>query len=100
MRSYRTILLWVMVLLMGLALMAPLAVGAAGLENPDAVALSGDGLAQDGDQEEGDQESNVGLGITLMLLGFVMVLLMVVAVIGAVSLGIIGLGAWFAQDGE
>ena len=33
MRSYRTTLLWLTVLLLGLALMAPLTVGAAALEN-------------------------------------------------------------------
>ncbi len=100
MRLNRSVLLWIMVILMGLAFIAPATAGAAALDSPESAALSGGGLAQDGDQEEGDGESNIGLGITLMLLGFVMVLLMIVAVIGATSLGVIGLGAWFAQDGE
>jgi hypothetical protein len=99
MRINRSVLLWIAVILVGLAFLAPAAAGAAALDSPEPAALSG-GLAPDGDQEEGDGESNIGLGITLMLLGFVMVLLMIVAVIGATSLGVIGLGAWFAQDGE
>ncbi len=100
MRINRSVSMWILVILIGLAFMTPATARAAALDSPAAVASGGDGLAQEDGQEEEHGESNVGLGVTLMLLGFVMVLLMVVAVIGATSLGVIGLGAWFAQEGD
>jgi hypothetical protein len=51
---------------------------------------------------EGESESGslAGTGIALGIIGFVLLLLAVVAVIGAASLGIIGLGYWQSESGD
>jgi hypothetical protein len=57
---------------------------------------------QEGEGEEGGAEggSLAGTGIALGLIGFVLLIVAVVAVIGAVSLGVIGLGYWQSESGD
>ena len=50
-----------------------------------------DSLAQD---EPEAADANVGTGVALGLIAFILLLIAVVAVIGATGLGIIGLGYW------
>jgi hypothetical protein len=93
----------VSILVLLLAAFGPAAVLAASKTDDQAI---NQGVTVSYQEVEGEQESPAtegglaGVGITLFLLAFVFLLLAVVAVIGAVSLGIIGLGAWFAQDND
>ncbi len=73
-----------------------------------AEARSGDGVVaesavihyQEGEGEAEGGSSLAGTGIALGLIGFILLLLAVVAVIGAASLGIIGLGYWQSESGD
>lgn len=57
---------------------------------------------QEGEGAEGGAEggSLAGTGIALGLIGFVLLIVAVVAIIGAVSLGIIGLGYWQSESSD
>ncbi|NIP27216.1 MAG: hypothetical protein GWO38_26225 [Phycisphaerae bacterium] len=56
---------------------------------------------QEGEGEgSGEGGSLAGTGIALALIGLILVLLAVVAVIGAASLGIIGLGYWQSESSD
>ena len=56
---------------------------------------------QEGNGEEDAQSGGLaGTGIALGIIGLVLLLVAVVAVIGAVSLGIIGLGYWQSESSE
>lgn len=44
--------------------------------------------------------SGAGAAVTLAIIGLVLVLVAVVSIIGAVSLGIIGIGYWSVSNGE
>lgn len=56
---------------------------------------------QEGEGEgSGEGGSLAGTGIALALIGLILVLLAVVAVVGATSLGIIGLGYWQSESGD
>jgi hypothetical protein len=55
---------------------------------------------QEGEGEGEGSGSLAGTGIALGLIGFVLLILAVVAIIGAVSLGIIGLGYWQSESGD
>jgi hypothetical protein len=55
----------------------------------------------EGEQEDGGEvDSLAGTGIALGLIAFILLLLAVVAVISAASLGIIGLGYWQSESGD
>lgn len=55
---------------------------------------------QQGEGEEGGEGSLAGTGIALFIIALVLLLVAVIAVIGAASLGIIGLGYWQSESGD
>ena len=104
----------VLILLFGVSLFVPANAWASSVDTQDGaiVTMQDDGHAEDTTDEHATEDehsdpqpvlisaeegSNVGLGVTLGILGLVLAIIFVVAVVGAAGLGIIGLGAWQAS---
>ncbi len=100
MHNYRVFRILNIVLVVCLFLGVGTAVFAADQQNSTVTARQIDATAADDPEAVQESGEGAGVAITLSIVGFVLLLVAIVSIIGAVGLGIIGIGAASIQTDD